>query len=327
MEHLKIGIIGAGHIAEKMAYTLTCMDDAVPYAIASRSLEKAQAFAAKYQMTKAYGSYEELAADPFVDLIYIATPHSHHYMHALLALEYGKHVLCEKPFTAVAWQAEELVRIARAKHLFIGEALWTRYMPIYAKMQELLAAGVIGRPQILTANLNYPISNVERLFNPELAGGALLDVGVYPLHFAFAAFGSAVSDTVSSCVKLPSGVDGQDSITLIYEDGRLAVLHTGILSRSDRLGIISGADGHLIVRGCNCPTELTVYDADYQIKETYALPFAITGFEYQVRACKAAIESGQTESSCLPHAEILRTIHLLDDLRRQWGVRYPWDKD
>ena len=192
MKKYKIGIIGCGHIAEKMAATINGMQEAESYAVASRSIEKAQAFATKWNFSKAYGSYEELVTDSEVDLVYIATPHSHHYEHARLCIMNGKPVLCEKSFTANAHQAEELIRLAEEKNIFITEAIWTRYMPLSVKMKELLDEGVIGKPYTLSANLGYVIADKDRIAKPELAGGALLDIGVYTLNFAAMAFGSDI---------------------------------------------------------------------------------------------------------------------------------------
>lgn len=177
---MKVGIIGAGNIAGSMAATLNAMEEAVCYAIASRDLKKAEDFAEKYGIEKAYGSYEELVEDREVDIVYIATPHSHHYEHAKLCIEHGKHVLCEKAFTVNAAQAEELFKLAAEKKVLITEAIWTRYMPYRKVVNDLLAEDVIGEVCTLTANLCYPISQVERIIRPELAGGALLDGGIYP---------------------------------------------------------------------------------------------------------------------------------------------------
>ena len=181
---MKIGILGAGGIAVQMAKTVAGMKDVENYAVAARSFERAQAFAEKYGFSKAYGSYEEMLADPQVDLVYIATPHSHHYLHAKMCLEAGKNVLCEKAFTVNADQARKLFALAKEKNLLITEAIWTRYMPSRKMIDDIISSGVIGEVTAVTANLNYAISEVERIRKPELAGGALLDVGVYTINFA-----------------------------------------------------------------------------------------------------------------------------------------------
>ncbi|KAA6328777.1 1 5-anhydro-D-fructose reductase, partial [termite gut metagenome] len=177
METFKIAIIGTGWIAEKMAITIRGMQGVEGYAISSRDLSKAQAFADKYGFTRAYGSYEEMLDDEQVQLVYIATPHSFHYEHASLCIMKGKPVLCEKAFTATARQAEKLLNLAKEKKVFITEAIWTRYMPLSKTINEVIASGIIGMPRMLSANLGYPVSWKERMTKPELAGGALLDLG------------------------------------------------------------------------------------------------------------------------------------------------------
>ena len=177
MKVYKIGIMGCGHIAEKMAATLNAMEGVECHAVASRNKDKARAFAEKWHFAKAYGSYGELADDAETDLIYIATPHSQHFDNACMCIGKGKPVLCEKSFTANAAQAEKLLKLAEEKGVFITEAIWTRYMPLSVKMQQLLQEGAIGRPHMLTANLGYDIDDKERIRLPELGGGALLDIG------------------------------------------------------------------------------------------------------------------------------------------------------
>lgn len=325
MKIYKIGIIGCGGIAKKMAATLNGMKEVECYAVASRNKEKADNFAQEWNFKKAYGSYEELADDPDVDLIYIATPHAMHYDNARMCIEKGKPVLCEKAFTANAHQAEALLSFAREKGVFITEAIWTRYMPLSRKIQELIKEGVIGTPYTLSANLSYPISDKERIIRPELAGGALLDIGVYTLNFAAMAFGSDIAQIHSVCQKTDTGVDAQENITLFYKDGKMATLQSSIYAKSDRLGIISGDKGHLIVENINCPESVRIIDANYHTIAVHHAPKHITGYEYQVYASIEAIENGWLESPYMPHAETLRIMKQMDDLRREWGVVYPCD--
>ena len=325
MKIYKIGIIGCGGIAKKMAATLGKMKEVQRYAVASRNQEKAQAFANEWGFEKAYGSYEELANDPQVDLIYIATPHAMHYNNARMCIEKGKPVLCEKAFTANARQAEELLSFAHEKKVFITEAIWTRYMPLSLTIQDLLKKGVIGTPYTLSANLSYPISDKERIIRPELAGGALLDIGVYTLNFAAMAFGNDIAETHSACQKTATVVDAQESITLFYKDGKMATLQSSIYAQSDRMGVISGDKGHLIVENINCPESVRVVDREYKTVAVYQAPEHITGYEYQVYASIEAIEKGWLESPYMPHAETLRIMRQMDNLRKEWGVVHPCD--
>lgn len=324
-KNTRIGIIGCGWIAEKMAITLQGMEKVEAYAIASRDLNKAETFAQKWNFTRAYGSYEEMLDDELVDLVYIATPHSHHYAHTRLSLLKGKPVLCEKAFTANAKETEELLQLAKEKNLFLTEAIWTRYMPLSQTICELVDNGAIGRPQLLTANLCYPNYHKERMHKPELAGGALLDLGVYTLNFAAMVFGTDIIRTTSACIKTDTGVDAQNSITLEYADGKMAILCSSQMAKSDRQGIISGDKGFIIVDNINNPQKVSVYDSDYQLTAVYNCPPQITGYEYQVYASIEALENGWLESPFMPHQETLRIMRQMDELRKEWGVIYPSD--
>jgi predicted dehydrogenase len=322
----KVGIIGAGWIAEKMAAALSPLNDYCVYAIASRSLEKAEEFARTWDIPKAYGSYEEMVMDPDVDLVYIATPHSHHYPHTRLALEHGKHVLVEKAFTANAAEAEELLAMARSKGLFITEAIWTRYMPLSHKVKELMESGIIGEPRVLTATLCYMMEFKERIVRPELCGGALLDLGVYSLNFARMYFGTDIVRTVSNVHIGPTGMDMHESISLSYADGKMANLQAGALCLNDRQGIISGTEGYIRVDNINCPEVVEVY-RNYELVARYEKPEdMVNGYEYQVYECKRCIEEGLLESPMMPHHETLSIMQQMDALRKEWGVEYPMDK-
>lgn len=322
----KVGIIGAGWIAEKMAEALSPLNDYCVYAIASRSLEKAEAFADKWGVSKAYGSYEDMVADKEVDLVYIATPHSHHFPHAMLALEHGKHVLVEKAFTANTAEAEILIQTARSKGLFITEAIWTRYMPLSHKVKELMDSGIIGEPRLLTATLCYMMEFKERILRPDLCGGALLDLGVYALNFARMYFGTDIVKTVSNCQMGPTGVDLQECISLCFADGKMANLQAGALCLNDRQGIVNGTEGYIRVDNINCPEVVEVY-RDYELVERYTKPEEmVNGYEYQVYECRRCIEAGLMESPMMPHEETISIMRQMDELRKEWGVVYPMDR-
>lgn len=322
----KVGIIGAGWIAAKMAETLSNNpQECQCYAVASRSYEKAKQFASQWNVKKTYGSYEELVKDPDVDLVYIATPHSHHYAHTRLAIENGKPCLVEKAFTANAREAEELLSLAKENGVFLTEAIWTRYMPLSMKIKELMTSGIIGEPRVLTATLCYMMENKERILRPDLCGGALLDLGVYCLNFARMYFGTDIEKTVSNCHIGNTGTDMQESISLSYADGRMANLQAGALCLNDRQGIISGTEGYIRVDNINCPTLIEVY-RNYELVGSFPKPDdMITGYEYQVYECRRCIEAGLLESPMMPHAETLSIMRQMDVLRQEWGVVYPMD--
>lgn len=321
----RIGIIGAGWIAEKMAFALSRTEDMQVYAVGSRSIEKAEEFARRWNIPQAYGSYEELVADGNLDLVYIATPHSHHYPHAKLALEHGKPVLVEKAFTANAREAEELIDLAHRKNIFLTEAIWTRYMPLLHKIGEIMASGIIGEPRIMTATLCYMAEHKERIIRPELCGGALLDLGVYVLNFARMYFGTDIVKTVSNCHLGPYGTDIHECISLSYADGKMANLQCGVLCLNDRQGIISGTEGYIRIDNINCPEVVEVY-RNYELVEKYTAPAdMINGYEYQVIESRRCIEAGLIESPMMPHEETLNIMRQMDALRAEWRVVYPMD--
>ena len=323
----KVGIIGAGWIADKMAEALAPLEDYCVYAIASRSLEKAEAFARQWNIPKAYGSYEEMVADKEVDLVYIATPHSHHFPHTMLALEHGKPVLVEKAFTANAAEAEILLNTAKEKGVFITEAIWTRYMPLSHKVKELMESGIIGEPRLLTATLCYMMEFKERILRPDLCGGALLDLGVYCLNFARMYFGTDIVKTVSNCQTGETGMDMQECISLSFADGKMANLQAGALCLNDRQGIINGTEGYIRVDNINCPHVVEVY-RDCELVARYEKPSEmVNGYEYQVYECRRCIEAGLKESPMMPHKETLSIMKQMDALRKEWGIRYPMDKE
>ncbi|MDO4294136.1 MAG: Gfo/Idh/MocA family oxidoreductase [Eubacteriales bacterium] len=320
---MNIGILGTGSIASVMADTLAQMSTARCVAVASRSQEKAQQFAEKHGIARAYGSYEELLNDPRVELVYVATPHSHHYPHAKMALEHGKHVLCEKAFTVNQKQAQALFDLAEEKHLLITEAMWTRYLPMRGTINEVMRSGIVGAPRILTANHVVPICQVPRMKEPSLAGGALLDLGVYSLNFAAMIFGSDPLSVTGTAQLTDLGVDAQEAITMTYADGRMALLHNSMMALGDKRGIIECENGYLEVKNIVKPEELRVYNRDNVLIAAYKEPKNITGYEYEIEACIRALDANGIECPLMPHAETLRVMGWMDSLREQFDVRYP----
>lgn len=321
---MNIGILGTGGIAHKMAYTLSKMNNVTLTAIGSRSKEKSESFAAEFGVEKAYGSYVELAKDDTLDLIYIATPHSRHFEDCMICLENGRNVLCEKAFTANAAQARQVLKYAEENGLFVLEAIWTRFMPMRYSLDSLIAGGVIGSITSLTANLGYSLAHVERLVKPELAGGALLDLGVYTINFALMTFGSNIKDIRSACVKNEYGVDSYNSIIMTFEDGKTAVLHSNMLANTDRRGIIYGNKGRIEFDNINNCEGISVILNDGSVSR-YETPGQITGYEYEVTASLKAISQGKTECAEMPHSETIRVMEIMDGLRSEWGIKYPFE--
>lgn len=320
---MKFSILAPGGIAHTMAEAVTKLEEVECYAVASRRLERAEAFAQKWGFQKAYGSYEEMLDDPEVELVYVATPHSHHYQYAKMCLEHGKHVLVEKAFTVNARQAEELIQLSQTKGLLLAEAIWTRYMPSRKMIDDLVASGVIGKVTSLTANLGYVLDHVDRMQNPELAGGALLDLGVYPINFALMTFHAEVKEIAASAVMSPKGVDWINTITMIFEDGKVAALHSNMLALTDRQGVINGDKGYMEIQNINNCEEIRVYNLEREMIARYEVPEQINGYEYEVLACAKALAEGRTECPEMPHSEILRVMKIMDQIRESWGMKYP----
>ena len=323
---LRVGIIGAGWIAEKAAITLDGLANCEAYAIASRSKEKAEAFAEKWKIRKAYGSYSELIADPSVDLVYVATPHSHHYDVTREALLAGKPCLVEKAFMANLRQAKEIVELARERKVFLAEAIWTRYQPVVKMMRDLISSR-IGTPRLVTATLGYSMGDKPRIMRADLCGGALLDLGVYALNFVRMFFDADIVSLTSQCVKSQTGMDLTNAMTLVLSDGVLCNLQSSAACVGDNIGVIAGTEGNLIIDNINNPQKITVNGPDRTYIETINVPQQITGYEYQFMACRQALIDGLLEPREMPLEETLYIMELMDGLRKEWGVKYPMDEE
>ena len=321
---MKIGIIGAGSIARVMADTIRSMDSGECAAVAARDLARAEAFAREHGVLKAYGDYYELLADPDVELVYIALPHSHHCMWTINALEAGKHVLCEKAFAVNEEEALLMIEKSKETGLLLAEAIWTRYMPSRQIIDDLVGSGIIGEVMSVTANLGYPIDTKERIMKPELAGGALLDLTVYPLNFASMVLGDDIASIDAVCTVTDTGVDAQDSVTLRYNDGKMATMFTTIYNLTARRGIIYGRKGFIEVQNINNPEAIRVWSTgrhqDAKLLEEIAVPEQITGYEYEVEACMEAIRNGLTECPQMPHSETLEIMRQMDAIRAKFGL-------
>ena len=332
---MKFAILGCGFIATKMAEAVKAIESrgVEAYAVASRSLTKAEKFAKDYGFGRAYGSYEELAKDPAVDLVYIATPHSEHYNNILLCLEHGKNLLVEKAFTANALMASEVIALAEEKGVFLSEAMWTRFLPAVQMVKDLILARKIGKVESVEADFSMPLSHIERLRKPELAGGALLDLGIYSLTFAdifltddeIAGAENHIVQTKTHCVKFDTGVDATDWIDLIYANGQVAHLKTSMVAPLKNEGVIYGTDGFIRVLNLNDMVEIQLFDKAGSLLESITPPRIENCYEYEVLACKAALEKGQKECAEMPHSKTMQMMTQMDGLRASWGVSYPFE--
>ena len=335
---LKFAILGCGHIATKMAAAVKALESrgmgVEAYAVASRTLEKAQKFAADYGFKRAYGSYAELAEDSDVDLIYVATPHSEHFNDIMLCLKHGRNLLVEKAFTANALLASQAVALAEEKGTFLCEAMWTRFLPAVQMVRDWILSGKIGRVHGVEAEFSMPLSHIERLRNPALAGGALLDLGIYSLTFAdlfltdpeIGGEGNHITQTKSVCVKFHTGVDATDWIDLTYANGQVAHLKTSMVAPLKNDGTIFGTEGFIRVQNLNDMVEIQLFDVAGTLVESVTPPRIENCYEYEVLGCKAALEKGLKECPEMPHAKTMQMMTQMDKLRESWGVSYPFEQ-
>lgn len=325
-EHpLRWGILGCGSIADKFATGLQSVPDAKLVAAASRSQDKAAAFADKFGATHRHGSYEALAQDAEVDAVYVATPHPMHAEHSILCLNAGKAVLCEKPFTVNAAQAEQMIAVARARNVFLMEAMWSRFFPLMGRVRELVKSGAIGDVRMVQADFGFRagVNPEGRLFNPALGGGGLLDVGVYALSLASMLLGTPTQVTGVAQMG-ETGVDEQAALSLMYEGGRIASLTTGIRTNTPHEAHVLGTDGMIKLHSPWWKLAKITVTAGGK-EETVDEPFEGQGMNYEAAHVGACLAAGKTESDIMPLDETLEIVRTMDTLRAQWGLRYPME--
>ena len=329
---LNWGVVATGGIAGKVTGDIAMLEDSVLYAVSSRSAAKAADFAERFGFAASFSDdagvsgYDAMFADPAVDVVYITTPHAQHFEVTKSALEHGKHVLCEKPFTVNAAEAAELIELARSRNLFLMEALWTRFLPSANRAWDILASGELGTPSWVQADLGFaaPLDPASRMWDPAAGGGALLDLSVYTMTWAFGALGFPDSVTASGVLN-ESGVDIQNALTLQYDDGRHAQLSSSITASGPGSATIACTRGWMRTGGGQIPNprELHVHGPDGARVETFDPAGA--GYTYQLREVTRCIQQGLTESPTMPLADTLRTMELLDGVRDQLGLRYAND--
>lgn len=316
------GILGAGRIAGKFATEAKLVPGARLVAVGSRSAEKAGEFAQQNGVERAYGSYAELVADPDVDAIYVATLHPQHCEHTLLALDAGKAVLCEKPFAVTGREARLMIERARARKLFLMEAMWARFNPITVQVRQWIADGRIGEPRMVTVDFGFRAAwnPQSRLLNPALAGGALLDVGVYVLAYASMVFGRPAQIQAVGHIG-ETGVDEQVAMVLKYDQGQIASLTCAIRTPSPQGARIDGTEGAIEIPAFwRAPIARLIRPKEDPVEATGDF-----GFQYEIAEALACLAAGQTESPNLPLDETLAIAETMDEVRRQIGVKYPFE--
>ena len=323
---IKWGIMGTGRIAGSFAIALKNLDDSELYGIGSRSEENADAFSDEYSVPKRFHDYESLAADPDIDVVYIATPHSLHKENCLMCLEHGKAVLCEKPFTINAAEAAAVINFARERRLFLMEAMWSRFVPAAIKLKELIEDKIIGDIQYLFAGGAFiPEFDPDHyLFKKELGGGVLLDGGIYPVSLASWLLG--YPDRIQSAGRLnSSGIDDHDALLLEYDCGAIAGLHVSMRTQSPPDITVLGSKGKIYVHPAMfCPSKITLSLFDAEETEI-ALPFASNGYQYEAMEVNRCLREGKTESKVMPLDETLAIMRMMDEIRGQFGLKYPME--
>ncbi|MET2983901.1 Gfo/Idh/MocA family protein [Aureibaculum conchae] len=325
METLKIkwGIVGCGNIANKFVSDLALVEDAELQAVASRNLEKADAFGQKHNSKKCYGSYDELFLDSDVDIVYIATPHNSHCEFSLKALEYGKHVLCEKPLSINRKEAEKMIALSKSRNLFFMEGLWTRFNPTFVAVKERIDNGEIGKVKYIKADFSFKSEHAldSRVFNLDLAGGALLDIGIYPIFLAYSLLGKPEDILAKSIFHTKTGADVQTSMLFHYKNAQ-AILYSGFMSKSKMTACISGTEGEIYIHD-----QWHVAQGYALVKneeeEVFELPTKGIGFTHEIEECHKCIRNNQIESNLWSHQHSLDLISILDDVRDQVGLKYP----
>ena len=323
---IRWGILGPGSIAHKFAAGLQAIAEGKLVAVGSRDPQRANAFADQYGAPNRHASYEALSADPDIDAVYVATPHPFHRDHSILCLEAGKAVLCEKPFTINAAEAEAVVARARAQGVFLMEAMWTRYLPIMVQMRQWLDAGAIGEPLMVSADFGFRagINPAGRLFNLALGGGALLDIGIYVVSFAAMVLGAQPAQIAAAAHLGATGVDERTGIVLRYSGGAIANLSCAIRATTPHEARIVGSEGTIAIDPAWWKGESATLQAGDR-QERIELPLAGNGYNYEAQEVARCLAAGACESAVMPLDETVALMRILDEIRTQIGLQYPME--
>ncbi len=323
------GLLGCGRIANKFATSMSAAKGAIIIAVASRTAGKAREFARKYGISAHYDKYEDLVVRDDIDAVYIATTHNFHYENIKLALENGKHVLCEKPLTVNGREAREVIDLSRRKRLFLMEGMWTRFLPAIVRLRELLCDGAIGEIRQVRADLGFrnEFNTESRLLKRDLAGGALLDVGVYPLSFSSMVMGERPKEIKAVGDIGSTGVDEQSAYLLAYDDGRISMLSSAIRTALNNHAEVIGTEGRIVIP----PVFFKGKSVELQKNGEEPLVFEHSfvdqeGFRFEIEEASNTIHSGKTESSTMPLDETLAQMETIDEIKRQLGLVFPNDR-
>lgn len=326
MQKIRWGILGPGNIARKFALGLQETTRGTIQAVASSNPDRAKTFAQDFEVPNIHPDYTSLAHDPEVDIIYIATTHNFHEEHALLCIEAGKSVLIEKPMATNLVQAQRIVDAAKRKNVFLMEAMWTRFLPVWVEIRKWLEEDLLGEIKYLKADFGFygEWDPLNRKFNPELAGGALLDIGIYPLALAYMLFDEEPTTVGTAASLCETGVDEQSAFLFGYPNGAIAELSSSFLGATSNDAIIIGTKGQLRVPFFWKGQEVFV-DIHGQESRHEKIPYISSGLQYQAEYVMDALEAGKQEVDIMPWEETLRITRRMDMLRKSWGMKYPWE--
>lgn len=321
---IRWGFLATGWMAEMFAEGISVVEDAELVAVGSRALDTANAFAGRFEVPRPYGSYNELVADPDIDIVYVSSPHPFHHEHTLLALEAGKPVLCEKPFAMNVREADEMIASARSRQLFLMEAMWARYIPTLVKVREWLAVGSIGTVRTVDAEFGFraPFNPEQRLFKPDLGGGSLLDIGIYTLAFASMVLGPR-PDRVETIAEIgETGVDEQAAVLLGYEGGQIATLTCAISTSLPGRAHINGTHGRILLDPPFHCSQRVILETDSHT-ECFEMPHRQNGYEFEVMGVNKCLRNGALESDAISLDETRALVELSERIRAIWGLKYP----
>jgi predicted dehydrogenase len=322
-ESVRWAILGTGNIAHQFARGLAVLPDAELVAIGSRQQASADRFGEAFAVPHRHASYEAAAANPDVDAVYVSTPHARHCDDTLLGLDHGKAVLCEKPFAINTAQTDAMIARARQRGCFLMEAMWTCCLPAIRKLHALVADGAVGNVRLVRAEFCFRAAYdpTHRLFDPALGGGALLDVGVYTLAFAWLIFNRPPTDIVTRVHKAPTGVDEYSAVTLAYDDGAIAVLTSAIRAELPLEAVIAGDEGTIHVPEFSHADRFTLSRGGKD--ETFRFDRVANGYNHEAAEVRRCLRDGRTESDIIPLAQTRGVMRIMDRIRAQWGVAYP----
>ena len=320
------GILGTGFIARKFAEDYRFVKEGKILAVASRSQERAEAFGKKYELEHCYGSYQSLLENPSIDAVYIATPHSQHYKNTQQALEQGKAVLCEKPAAVNAGELKAMIELAETKKLLFMEAMWTSFLPAIQKARQWIDDGAIGKVRWIQASFgaHSETNPGHRLYNPDLAGGALLDLGIYPLAFANKMTADTVSKVSAMSIMCETGVDETTTMLVQYRQGTLAQLNCSIKHTTDHTAIIYGSKGRIEIPDFWRASKALLYSRDQ--KTPFQDDRASVGYHFEIEEMNRLLLENKKNSPVVPPSQSLTNMEILDECRRQIGLVYPFER-